>query len=210
MTSQAERSRLTRDQLVAIATQLFAERGYEDTSIEAVLHRAGVSRGAIYHHFAGKEGLFEAVLDAVEVRIGDELAKATAGIPDPVSALRAGCLTWISLAGDPEVRRILLIDAPSVLGWQRWRAIDQQHGLGMTRAALSATNRVPQHLVDSFAHMLLAALNEIAILVALADDPSEAGTTSRAAVEELLTRILDSNAMNTERKVDGRLRSQCR
>ena len=130
------RGEATRSQLVAIATRMFAERGYEDTSIEAVLREAGVSRGSLYHHFASKEALFEAVAEEVETSVGTQTLAAAAGADGPVAALRAGSLNWIRLAGDPVVQRILLIDAPSVLGWERWRAMEEDHALGGIKAIL--------------------------------------------------------------------------
>ena len=130
------RGEATRGQLIAIATRMFAERGYEDTSIEAVLREAGVSRGSLYHHFPGKEALFEAVAEDVETSVGEQTLAAARGSDGPVAALRAGSLAWIRLAGDPVVRRILLIDAPSVLGWERWRAMEEHHALGGIRAML--------------------------------------------------------------------------
>ena len=193
MNKKVERGRATREQLIEIATPLFASRGYEDTSIEAVLQDSGVSRGALYHHFAGKEGLFEAVHEAVEARIDHEISLATQNARDPVAMLRAGCLTWIRLAGDPLVQRILLIDAPAVLGWQRWRELEEQHALGMVKLALQAISdagRLPAHLVTPFAHMLLAALNEIAIVIARSDDTDDATREGQAAVEALLQRLL--------------------
>ena len=132
------RGEATRGQLIAIATRLFAERGYEDTSIEAVLREAGVSRGSLYHHFPGKEALFEAVAEDVETSVGEQTLAAASGAGGPVDALRAGSLAWIRLAGDPVVRPILLIDAPSVLGWERWRAMEEDHALGGIRAVLQA------------------------------------------------------------------------
>ena len=130
------RGEATRGQLIAIARRLFADRGYEDTSIEAVLKEAGVSRGSLYHHFASKEALFEAVAEDVETSVGEQTLAAAAGSDGPVAALRAGFLAWIRLAGDPVVRRILLIDAPSVLGWERWRSMEEDHALGLIRAVL--------------------------------------------------------------------------
>ncbi|MQA85311.1 MAG: TetR family transcriptional regulator [Streptosporangiales bacterium] len=193
MNRKVEQGRVTREQLVATATRLFADRGYEDTSIEAVLHESDVSRGALYHHFAGKEALFEAVLDAVGVKIKEDLAAVTGDTDDAVAALRAGCLAWIRLATDPVVQRVLLIDAPSVLGWQRWRERDERDTLGMLKIALRAAakaGRLRTELVDPFAHMLLAALNEIAFVIARAEDPDSAGREGQAAVEELLERLL--------------------
>src|ERR1700758_1298620 len=113
------RGEATRGQLIAVATHMFAERGYEDTSIEAVLREAGVSRGSLYHHFPSKEALFEAVAEEVETSVGTQTLRAASGAEGPAEALRAGFVAWIRLAGDPVVRRILLIDGPSVLGWER-------------------------------------------------------------------------------------------
>src|SRR4029450_4226177 len=91
------------------------------TSIEAVLREAGISRGALYHHFSGKEALFEAVLEQVGADIATKLAAAARDASDPVEALRAGCHAWLRLARDPTVRRIVLVDALPVVGWGKWR-----------------------------------------------------------------------------------------
>ena len=197
MNKKAERGRATRDQLIEIATALFAEHGYEDTSIEAVLQEATVSRGALYHHFDGKESLFVAVLEAIETDIAERLEVAVAGTTDPVEALRIGCRAWVELAGEPVVQRVLLIDAPAVLGWERWRAFDEKYGLGTTKALLrmaAETGRLPVDLVDPFAHMLLAALNEIALMIARADDVATATRGGERAVDELLNRLLGGAA----------------
>ena len=135
MNKKAERGQATREHLVEVATGLFAEHGYEDTSIEAVLQETEVSRGALYHHFGGKEALFAAVLEAVERDITARLAGLVRPA-DPVETLRAGCLAWVRLAADPVVQRILLIDAPSVIGWERWRELEEKYALGMTKEAL--------------------------------------------------------------------------
>ena len=187
------RGEATRAQLIAIATRLFASRGYEDTSIEAVLREAGVSRGSLYHHFAGKEALFEAVLEDVEVRVGGAVIAAAADAAGPVAALRAGFLAWIRIAGDPVVQRILLIDAPSVLGWARWRAMEERHALGLIRATLQAVadgGSLRPDLVDTLAHVLLASVNEVALLVARSDDPDSAMKAGAGAIDELLQRLL--------------------
>jgi len=188
-----DRGQATRDQLVTEATRLFAERGFDATSVEAVLDAAGVSRGSLYHHFKSKEALFEAVLDAAEVRIGEAPLLAAAGAgDDPVAVLRAGALEWIRLAGDPVVQRIVLIDAPAVLGWERWREIEEQNALGNLRIAMQAVaddGRIDAGLVDPFAHMLLAAVNELALMVARADDTETAQRQAEVAVDELLTRL---------------------
>jgi AcrR family transcriptional regulator len=180
----------TRERLVEVATRLFAERGYEDASIEDVLSEAGVSRGALYHHFRGKDALFEAVVESIEERVLAGLSEVLGGTPDAVTALRVASLGWIDLAADPVIQRIVLIDAPSVLGWQRMREINEQYALGATRELLSQTGRVPEAMVDQFAHMLLAALDEIALVIAQSDDPEAAMAEGRAAVEELMRRLM--------------------
>jgi AcrR family transcriptional regulator len=187
------RGEATRGQLIAVATRMFAERGYEDTSIEAVLREAGVSRGSLYHHFASKEALFEAVAEDVEGQVGSQTIAASAGADGPVAALRAGFLAWIRLAGDPVVQRILLIDGPSVLGWERWRAMEERHALGLIRMVLEAAAGQAQlrpELADTLAHVLLASVNEVALLVARADDPQAAMRAGEDAIDELLRRLL--------------------
>ncbi|MEU9023389.1 helix-turn-helix domain-containing protein [Actinomadura sp. NPDC048394] len=195
MDRRLDRGQATRQRLIEVATELFADRGYEGTSIEAVLERAGVSRGSLYHHFRGKDRLFEAVVEAVHAKVGEAtLAAATAsGATEAHGLLKAAELAWIRLAGDAVVRRILLIDAPTVLGWRRWRAIEEQYGLGMLKAVLQEAadaGRVPAQLVEPFAHILLAAGNEMALVIALADDIAAAQNTAEIAVEEFLNRLL--------------------
>jgi AcrR family transcriptional regulator len=186
------RGEATRGQLIGIATRMFAERGYEDTSIEAVLREAGVSRGSLYHHFASKEALFEAVAEEVETSVGEQTVAAASGSAGPVEGLRAGFVAWIRLAGDPVVRRILLIDGPSVLGWERWRAMEEQHALGLIRAVLQIIadeGRVRPELVGTLSHVLLASVNEVALLVARSDDKEAAMQAGADAIDELLRRL---------------------
>jgi AcrR family transcriptional regulator len=192
---RAERGQATRDQIVAIASELFASRGFDGTSIDAVLERAGVSRGSLYHHFASKEALFEAALDAVEARIGEETVAVVlaAGVGDSMAGLRAGGLAWLRLAGDPVVQRIVLIDAPAVLGWERWREIEEQNALGTLRLAMQVAadeGRITNDLVDVFAHTLLATLNELALMIVRAPDTAAAQHTAEVALDEILTRLL--------------------
>jgi len=190
---RAAQGRATRGQLIEVATRLFAEHGYEGTSIEAVLAAAGVSRGALYYHFAGKEALFTAVLEAVSDRVTAEVTEIISGCTDPVDALRTGALGFIDLAGDPVIQRIMLVDAPSVLGWEQWRAMDEGRTVGAMRAMLQAvsdTGRLPAELVDPFAPMILAALDEAAMIVARAPDSRAAVAEGRQAVEQFLARLL--------------------
>ena len=197
MNKNVERGRATRARVIEVATRLFAEHGYDGTSIEAVQAASGVSRGSLYHHFAGKEALFWAVLEEVGARVGQQGADVARDAPDPVAALRAGGLAWIRMAGDQDVRQIMLIDAPAVLGWQRWRELDEQGPLGVITASLAyaaEAGRIERRHVDMFAHIVLAAANEVALMIARADDPAAAATAGESAFAEFLDRLLGAPA----------------
>lgn len=187
------RGAATREHLIEVATTLFAERGYEDTSIETVLQVASVSRGSLYHHFKNKEALFEAVLEAIENETGLRVMEAAASATDPKEILRLGSLAWVQLAGDPVVQRVLLIDAPAVLGWDRWRALEERHALGLIRgvlAAIAEQGELDPELVDVFSHVILAAINEIALLIARSDQPDRETQVGAGAIDEVLSRLL--------------------
>jgi AcrR family transcriptional regulator len=194
MALKAERGQATRQQIVAEATRLFAEAGYEAASIDAVLRACGISRGALYHHFASKEALFTAVLEAEEARVAEALIASTQGLSDPLDMLRAGCSAWLQMAAsDLAVRRIVLTDAPSVVGWDVWRDIDSRHGLGLLKAAFrlaAQLGHLQESRVDTYAHTLLAVLTEVALLVARADDQSAAAEAGGDAVELVLSQLM--------------------
>jgi AcrR family transcriptional regulator len=192
---RVEQGQATRAALIDVATELFATNGYEATAIPAVLDAAGVSRGALYHHFESKEALFEAVLQSVEAEATLKVTRAARGATDPLDGLRRGCAAYLAMCRDPVVRRISLIDAPAVVGWERWREIDEQHSFGLIKAAIAAIaadGRVKPELIDVMAHMVLAALLEVALLVARADEGRLAIRRGQEAVDELLTALFAS------------------
>lgn len=193
MDGRAERGKATRERLVATAADLFARDGYEATSIDAVLAESGVSRGALYHHFANKQALFEAVLLHVYAGAVQATIVAAEGAADGVDALRKGCVSWIKQARNPGVSRIVLIDAPSVVGWARWRQIDEDHSFGLVKAGLRAAAKrglFPAKLIEPTGHILLAALNELALLIATSDHPVRAEREALQALDRLLERLL--------------------
>ena len=187
-----ERGRSTRIHLVAVATELFAELGFENTPVELLLERAGVSKGSLYHHFAHKEALFEAVLDEVEARVARATVDAARGIENPVEALRAGCRAWLRLAGDPIVRQVVLLDAPAVLGWEKWREIDDRHAFGILKQAVEATPAGKQEgsSAEVLAHVLLASIIEIAMLIARSKTPRKALKTGEQALDRVFAGVL--------------------
>ena len=191
MPSRRDQAASTRARVIAIAREMFASAGYAQTSIEAIQERAALSRGALYHHFANKRELFLAVYELIEDETAEKLASAAAKAPaDP---LRAGCAAWLELASDPTTRQITLIDAPAVLGWERWSATDDREGLGLLRQALireADAGRLDPELVDGVAHILLAALIELGLMIARADKPRAAQRQARATLDYLLTRLV--------------------
>ncbi|MDQ3576302.1 MAG: TetR family transcriptional regulator [Actinomycetota bacterium] len=187
------RGRSTRERLVTTARAEFGERGYEATSIDAILEGAGVARGALYHHFASKEALFSAVLDHVVAELARKVRETARAHSDPAESLKAGSLAWLRLALDPAVQRIMLLDAPAVVGWTRWRALDDEHTLGATKAALrrlAKAGRLPATATDTLAHLILAAVGEAALLIARAEDSAAAQAAGEAALQILLDRLL--------------------
>jgi AcrR family transcriptional regulator len=189
---RVERGRATRERLVASARELFGRDGYDATSVEAVLRASGVARGSLYHHFENKTALFDAVLDQVIGEVAAESAEAARAETDPVEGLRAGCVAWLRSALDPAVQQIALVDAPAVVGWSRWRELDERYTLGGVRRSLqlvAESGRLPADQVDVLANMLLAAVGEAALLIPHADDPEAAFAAGRAAFDTLLDRL---------------------
>lgn len=195
MAAKTEKAAATKANIIAVARRLFATRGYDGTSTEAILEESKVSRGALYHHFEAKEALFAAVLEAVEIDITTATGHARASITDPVEALSAAFDSFLAMASETEVRQIVLTDAHSVVGWQKWREIEERHGFGRLKQALkliAAVGRIHEDMVDVFAHILLASLLEVAFMVARSPDPQAATRTGRKAMKELLKRLLTS------------------
>jgi AcrR family transcriptional regulator len=187
---RARQSLETRAALVEAARSLFAERGYAAVGTEEIVRAAGVTRGALYHHFGGKRDLLEAVYERIEGELTQRIAERALGGSDPLEAMRAGAGMFLEQCLEPEVQRIVLLDAPAVLGWDRWREIGAQHGLGLIEASLQAAmeaGQIAEQPIKPLAHVLMGALDEAAMLVARADDPG----VMQAQVGETLNRLLD-------------------
>ncbi|WP_030174447.1 TetR/AcrR family transcriptional regulator [Spirillospora albida] len=187
--THAERSQATRTALIAAGRRLFGERGYAAVGTEEIVRAAGVTRGALYHQFRDKQALFDAVAETVEAELTEKITEDALAVADPAEALKAGARAFLDACAAPEVERILLLDAPGVLGWQRWREIGERHGLGTIQAALQAAidaDVLPRQPVRPLAHLLLGALDEAALAVARAADPPTAREEMLTALERLL------------------------
>jgi AcrR family transcriptional regulator len=191
--SQAERTSATRRALLDAARAAFAEHGFTGTGREQVAAAAGVTRGALYHHFGTKEGIFRAVVEELESGLAEQVAAAAGQGSDPVDELRRGCLAFLDACLEPAVRRIVLLEAPVVLGWDAWREIDARYGLALVRAGLAgALDQVglDPAAAEPLAHLLLGALNEAALLVATAEDQEAAREEVGGTVALVLDRLL--------------------
>jgi AcrR family transcriptional regulator len=177
--------------LTRAARELFAERGYASVGTEEIVRRAGVTRGALYHHFrGGKEELFRAVLVQITAETAQRVAGAARAESDPWEALGVGADAFLDACASPEVQRIVLTDGPSVLGWDVWRAIDREYGLQLIEDALRRAmdaGSVLSQPADALAQVLLGAVHEAAMVVAGADDPAAA----REEMGRTLRRLLD-------------------
>jgi AcrR family transcriptional regulator len=192
--TQVERSDATRAALIAAARPLFAEGGYAGVGTEQIARGAGVTRGALYHHFEDKRGLFEAVYEQIEVELAERIASGAlrANAASPLAAMKAGAEMFLLASTEPETQQIVLLDGPSVLGWDRWREIATEHGLGLIEATLQAAveaGEIDSQPVRPLAHVLMGALDEAAMLVARAGEPEmmriEVGRTLAALLDGL-------------------------
>lgn len=191
-TRKAEQTEATRSALVAVARELFAKRGYAGVGTEEIVQQARVTRGALYHHFRDKKDLFRTVHEQLESELAETIARRLADGPsdDPVALLRTGVRAFLDQCMDPALARIALVDAPSVLGWQEWRRVDEKYGLGLVMAGLEgamAAGAIREQPVKLLAHLILGALSEAGMLIANADDPKAA----RTAVEPPLLALLE-------------------
>jgi AcrR family transcriptional regulator len=190
--TKAEHSLATRRKLEEVARALFAARGFAGVSAEELVAAAEVTRGALYHHYDGKEGLFAAVVETTMREMHAGLVQAAAGARDPLQALERGAAAFLKLCLEPGVRRILLVDGPAVLGWAKWREMDAAFGLGLVKQALAAATKaglIDCEDVDVAAHLLLGALTEAAMLIARSPDPEKTLESTERALKSLLSSL---------------------
>jgi AcrR family transcriptional regulator len=187
--TNAERAEATRRVLIDVARRLFGERGYADVATEEIVRAASVTRGALYHHFSGKQDLFKAVYEEIERRNVEKIAAVALGEGDPWRQQLAAVGAFLDACQEPYVRQITLVDAPAVLGWEAWREVEERYGLGLVRAGLQLlmeAGLIEQQPVEPLSHLLLGALMEAGMVIAHAADPDQARQEVGAAIERLL------------------------
>jgi AcrR family transcriptional regulator len=189
--TQAQRSAATKEALVAAARPLFAANGFAGVGTEAIVRAAGVTRGALYHQFADKAELFAAVFEEVEAAVTQRIDQVVSGsgLTDPIELMKLGAHAWLDACAEPEVHRIVLVEAPAVLGWLRWREVGLRYGMGLVQSLLSyaiQVGRIRHQPVEPLAHVLIGALDEAALYVAQSDAADEARVAAVAVLEELV------------------------
>jgi AcrR family transcriptional regulator len=186
---KAEQRDATRGVLLAVARQLFTERGYAGTSTNEIADQAGVTRGALYHHFATKDDLFRAVFEQLEAEVAEHITREALAGADPLAQLRLGSRAFLDVCLDPAVQRVVLLDGPAVLGWDTWQEVEERYGYGLTATGVQAAitaGLLPRQPVEPLAHLLFGALAQAGMVVARADDPAAARTEMEAAMDRLL------------------------
>lgn len=168
LSKKAERAQLSRQTLIDSARRLFEEKGYAATSTEELLAETGLTRGALYHHFRDKRALFEAVCDAMHAELVDAIEHAVRGLDDPREILRQGSHAWLKAVSEPRRSRVLLIEAPAVLGMEAWNDADRKHGYGSLREGVAAAygDLSQKSSVAAIAVALNGAMNALAGWVA--------------------------------------------
>ncbi|MFF9984744.1 TetR/AcrR family transcriptional regulator [Streptomyces erythrochromogenes] len=186
--NRAEQRAATRQSLLAEGRRQFTADGYHQVVLAEVARAAGVTKGAAYHHFDSKAGLFRAVVAEVQQELGERVATAAEQYEDLWEQLRAGCRTFLAAGTDPVVRQILLVDAPTVLGWDEWRTLDEESSarhLEQALTALAAAGIIADQPVEPLARLLSGAMNEAALWIARGGDQQ----TTEQALDRLLAAL---------------------
>ncbi|MQA10675.1 MAG: TetR family transcriptional regulator [Pseudonocardiaceae bacterium] len=182
-------SEATRAALVDSAVELFTKHGYAQTSLDQVAKRARVTKGALYHHFSGKQALFEAAFDLMESRCVQRLGEILNGSASPWDRARAGLRAFVETCLDPSYQRIVIHEAPVVMGWERWREAEDNFSFGLVRAGvemLIEAGEIEEVPVEVTSRLLYGALSSAAIFIATSTDQKKVGAEVTSTIERLL------------------------
>lgn len=191
ITKAQQREAMTK-KLIQIARDIFTRDGYANAATEEIVQLAGVTRGALYHHFGSKEGLFQAVLASIQQDVAERIHQVADQELDSWEQLIRGCIAFLEASLDPQVQRIMLIDAPAVLGWSLWRELDAQHSMASLREVLSELmdkGQIAPLPLTALTHLLSGAMNEGALWIAQSDNPQRALREASEALTHLITRL---------------------
>src|SRR4051794_25846289 len=184
-----EYSASTRRALVEVATELFTRRGYARTSLDEIVAGARVTKGALYHHFSGKQALFESVFENVEERAARDIQRAVRGHRDPWDKALGGLRAFLAVLQEPGYRRIVVADGPGVLGYERYREHEQRTTFGIVREIVSSvltSYDLAPTMVETFSRVFFGAMSAAGTAVSSAEDPRRAGLEAEAAIGYML------------------------
>jgi AcrR family transcriptional regulator len=185
-------SESTREALVDSAVELFTKRGYAGTSLDEIAKRARVTKGALYHHFSGKQALFEAAFDAVERLVFGSLQRILEGPGGPWERARGGLRAFIKNCLEPAYQRIVIHEGPVVMGWERWREAEDHFSFGLVRTVLQelvAAGEIDEVPVEITGRLLFGTLSSAATLIAGSGDPRVIGAQVEGVIMQLLERL---------------------
>lgn len=182
---RAEQREQTRHALVRESRRLFASLGYGSVGLAQIVAAAGVTKGALYHHFTSKADVFRAVLEQVQQEVAEQVVAAAEAQNDSWARLTAGCTAFLTASTAPQVQQIMLVDGPAVLGWAEWRSLDEAASarhLAEALGELIADGTIAAQPVAPLTHLLSGAMNEAALWLATATDPHALEETLAALV----------------------------
>jgi AcrR family transcriptional regulator len=194
---RARQAEATRNLLIDVARQSFTDHGYAATSIDDVIKQAGVARGALYHHFAGKEALFQAVYEQVEGEVVARVLEAAASQPTPWDSVRAGLSAFLDACLEPAFRRIVVLDSVSVLHAQEMAANLDPVELPMLRNVLEpllGTSELADLGLEALAYVALGGLYGASLFIARASDPEAARTQVDHVLDALASGLIRRTA----------------
>lgn len=197
----------TRQALVDGAVALFAERGYAGTSLDEIARRARVTKGALYHHFTGKQALFEAAFDAVEADTMRRLSKTVAAQREPWDAAVVGLRAYLQICLEPAYQRLVINEAPVVMGWARWRAAEEHFTFGLIRSTVEAVMRsreVVELPIEPLTRLLFGALNAGAVAIANSPDPKQTQSEVQLCVERVVWGLHEDTVLPSAYLADDR------
>lgn len=200
--TRAEQRAATREALVDEGRRRFARDGYERVVLEQVARGAGLTKGAAYHHFGSKEGLFRAVLERTQRDVAESVTRAADAVDDPWEQLIAGCHAFLRAGSDRANQRIMLIEAPAVLGWNEWRAIDEASSARVLEEGLRGlidAGVIAEQPIEPLTRLLSGAMNEAALWLAQSPTPDGLDATM-AALEQLLAGLRRSDVARRKRR----------
>ncbi|MET0134828.1 MAG: TetR/AcrR family transcriptional regulator [Kibdelosporangium sp.] len=185
-------SESTKQALVDSATELFTRNGYAATSLDAIVKRARVTKGALYHHFSGKQALFEAAFNQVEQRAMAQLGKAVDSGGSPWERALNGVQEYIKVCLDPAYQRLVIREAPVVMGMERWREAEEHFSFGIVKQVLEQlieAGELTDVPVEVTARMMFASLSAGAAIIAEAGDPKKASAEVFTALVRMIEGI---------------------